>query len=77
MTFLFGIFCLPVPPTILWVIRSGLTVFKNGLNPTPDPEVVIEDHCVVLRVLLVAFSILAYLFSMFIMVMFMIGAETD
>lgn len=77
VTFLFGVFCLPVPPTILWIIRSALTVFTNALNPTPEPEVIIEDHCVVLRVLLVSFSVIAYLFSMFIMTMFMIGLEGD
>jgi hypothetical protein len=77
VTFIFGVFCLPVPQTILWVIRSALKVVVNPQNITPDPEVVIEDHCLVLRVLLVAFSVIVYLFTMLMMTLFMIGAEQD
>jgi chromate transport protein ChrA len=77
VTFFFGVFCLPLPQPILWVIRSALVVFTNGLNQTPEPEVIIEDHCVVLRVLLVSFSVILYLFSMLVMTMFMIGVEND
>ena len=37
----------------------------------------IEDHCVVMRYLLVFVSIAAYLFSMLVMGIFMMGVETE
>lgn len=78
ITFALGIFTLPFPRMLMNIIGADLAVTPAGPNSkTPEPEIMIQEHCRPLRVLFVLFNFLCYIFAMFAASVYACGLDTE
>lgn len=78
ITFALGIFTLPLPRMLMSIIGAELAVTPAGPNSkTPEPEIIIQEHCRPLKVLFVLFNFLCYIFAMFAASVYACGLDTE